>query len=112
MNAVTVQKAGVASGILQMARMVGGTVGVAATGAIFQSQLGSAFDPAALATGGEAARAQFIDAMSAALLLAAAVSALGLVVSLALVRSGRDVGHPAPAERRPAKTELGAPAPS
>ena len=47
MNAVSVQKAGVASGVLQMSRMVGGTVGVAATGAIFQSELGSGFDPAA-----------------------------------------------------------------
>jgi len=93
MNAVSVQKAGVASGILQMARMVGGTVGVAATGAIFQSELGSGFDPATLATGGEAARAHFIDAMSAALLLAAAVSALGLLVSLALVRGGGSRGR-------------------
>jgi EmrB/QacA subfamily drug resistance transporter len=93
MNAVSVQKAGIASGILQMARMVGGTVGVAATGAIFQSELGSGFDPAALATGGEAARAHFIDAMSAALLLAAAVSALGLLVSLALVRGGGSRGR-------------------
>ena len=49
MNAVAVQKAGVASGVLQMSRMVGATVGVAATGAIFQSQLGSSFDPATLA---------------------------------------------------------------
>jgi len=89
MNAVSVQKAGVASGILQMARMVGGTVGVAATGAIFQSELGSGFDPAALAAGSEAVRVQFLDAMSAALLLAAAVSAIGLLVSLALVRGPR-----------------------
>jgi predicted MFS family arabinose efflux permease len=88
MNAVAVQKAGVASGILQMARMVGGTVGVAATGAIFQSELGAAFDPAALVNGDEAVRAQFIDAMSAGLLLAAVVSAIGLLVSLALIRGG------------------------
>ena len=50
MNAVSVQKSGVASGVLQMSRMVGASVGVAATGAIFQSQLGSSFDPAQLAT--------------------------------------------------------------
>ena len=50
MNAVNVQKSGVASGVLQMSRMVGASVGVAATGAIFQSQLGSGFDPAQLAT--------------------------------------------------------------
>ena len=36
MNAVEVTKAGVASGILSMSRMVGGTFGVAAVGALFQ----------------------------------------------------------------------------
>jgi predicted MFS family arabinose efflux permease len=116
MNAVSVQKAGVASGILQMARMVGGTVGVAATGAIFQAQLGAGFDPAALATGGEAARVEFIDAMSAAMLLAAAVSALGLLVSLALVggrSSRRAVGGAATAPARsPAAPGRGAEAPA
>jgi EmrB/QacA subfamily drug resistance transporter len=37
MNAVRQEKAGVASGILSMSRMVGGTFGVAAIGALFQS---------------------------------------------------------------------------
>lgn len=36
MNAVEARKAGVASGILSMSRMVGGTFGVAALGALFQ----------------------------------------------------------------------------
>ena len=36
MNAVPVQKAGIASGVLSMFRMVGGSLGVAVTGAIFQ----------------------------------------------------------------------------
>jgi hypothetical protein len=36
MNAVAEEKAGVASGILSMNRMVGGTFGVAALGALFQ----------------------------------------------------------------------------
>jgi EmrB/QacA subfamily drug resistance transporter len=40
MNAVPVQKAGIASGVLSMFRMVGGSLGIAVTGAIFQS-LGS-----------------------------------------------------------------------
>src|SRR6185369_14198565 len=48
MNAVSVQKAGGASGVLQMSRMIGASVGVAATGAIFQSKLGSGFNPASL----------------------------------------------------------------
>jgi MFS family permease len=89
MNAVSVQKSGIASGVLQMARMVGGTVGVAATGAIFQSDLGSGFDPAALAAAPEAARAAFVDALDSAMLLAAGVSLLGFLVAVALVRGGR-----------------------
>jgi EmrB/QacA subfamily drug resistance transporter len=36
MNAVPVQKAGIASGVLSMFRMVGGSLGIAVTGAIFQ----------------------------------------------------------------------------
>ena len=89
MNAVSVQKSGVASGVLQMSRMVGASVGVAATGAIFQSQLGSGFNPAQLATAPEQARATFVDALSSAMLLAAIVVVAGLVVSLTLVRHAR-----------------------
>jgi len=89
MNAVNVQKSGVASGVLQMSRMVGASVGVAATGAIFQAQLGSGFNPAALATAPEQARAVFVDALSSAMLLAAFVVVAGLVVSLLLVRGAR-----------------------
>jgi EmrB/QacA subfamily drug resistance transporter len=89
MNAVSVQKSGVASGVLQMSRMVGASVGVAATGAIFQSQLGSGFNPAALATAPEQARATFVDALGSAMLLAAIVVVAGLVVSLTLVRHAR-----------------------
>jgi EmrB/QacA subfamily drug resistance transporter len=89
MNAVSVQKSGVASGVLQMSRMIGASVGVAATGAIFQAQLGSGFDPGRLATAPEQARATFVDALSSAMLLAAIVVVAGLVVSLALVRGAR-----------------------
>jgi EmrB/QacA subfamily drug resistance transporter len=89
MNAVSVQKSGVASGVLQMSRMIGASVGVAATGAIFQAQLGSGFDPATLATAPEQARAVFVDALGSAMLLAAFVVVAGLVVSLLLVRGAR-----------------------
>ena len=89
MNAVSVQKSGVASGVLQMSRMIGASVGVAANGAIFQAQLGSGFDPASLATAPEQARATFVDALSSAMLLAAFVVVAGLVVALTLVRGAR-----------------------
>jgi MFS family permease len=89
MNAVSVQKAGGASGVLQMSRMIGASVGVAATGAIFQSKLGSGFNPASLTAAPEQARAIFVDALSSAMLLAAIVVVAGLVVSLTLVRGAR-----------------------
>ncbi|HMA27272.1 MAG TPA: hypothetical protein VKO62_06515, partial [Solirubrobacterales bacterium] len=89
MNAVSVQKSGVASGVLQMSRMIGASVGVAATGAIFQSQLGSGFNPAQLATAPERARATFVDALGSAMLLAAFVVVSGLIVALTLVRGAR-----------------------
>ncbi len=101
MNAVSVQKAGVASGVLQMSRMVGGTVGVAATGAIFQSQLGSGFDPASLIQAPDAAQAAFVDALSSAMLLAAVVSVIGFVVAVSMIRGG-SAKSPSDAARRDA----------
>ncbi len=44
MNAVPVQKAGIASGVLSMFRMVGGSLGIAVTGAIFQGLVGPRLD--------------------------------------------------------------------
>jgi EmrB/QacA subfamily drug resistance transporter len=87
MNAVDVDKAGVASGTLQMFRMMGGTIGVAATGAIFQGKLG-AFDPALLSQGGVAEATKFTDALGAAMALGAALTAVGAVVA-AVVISGK-----------------------
>ncbi len=101
MNAVSVQKAGVASGVLQMSRMVGGTVGVAATGAIFQSQLGSGFDPASLVRAPERAQAVFVDALSSAMLLAAAIAVLGFAVAVVMLRGSR-AGRPSDSARREA----------
>jgi EmrB/QacA subfamily drug resistance transporter len=104
MNAVPVDKAGVASGTLQMFRMMGGTVGVAATGAIFQSKLGD-FNPALLAQGGVAEASKFTDALGAAMLLGAVVTAVGAVVAGLVIRGtpkhelsahgGPELPHPA-----------------
>jgi EmrB/QacA subfamily drug resistance transporter len=61
MNAVNKTKAGVASGVLSMFRMVGGTFGVAALGALFQNQAQVKLDQSLGATAGltEAQRADF-----------------------------------------------------
>jgi hypothetical protein len=56
MNAVTVDKAGVASGVLSMFRMVGGSLGIAITGAIFQGLVSSRLD--SLLTGSGVSAAQ------------------------------------------------------
>jgi EmrB/QacA subfamily drug resistance transporter len=87
MNAVDVDKAGVASGTLQMFRMMGGTIGVAATGAIFQGKLG-AFNPADLAQGGAAEATKFTDALGSAMALGAGLTAVGAVVA-AFVITGK-----------------------
>jgi EmrB/QacA subfamily drug resistance transporter len=96
MNAVSEQKAGIASGILTMMRMVGGSVGVAATGAIFQARLGG-IDPSALAQATSGARSQFVDALASAMWLASAVVVVGAVVA-ALTLRGVGAGRPRPAE--------------
>jgi EmrB/QacA subfamily drug resistance transporter len=103
MNAVPVDKAGVASGTLQMFRMMGGTIGVAATGAIFQGKLG-AFNPALLAQGGAAEATKFTDALGSAMLLGAVLTVVGAAVA-AVVISGKPkhelVAHGGPELPRP-----------
>jgi EmrB/QacA subfamily drug resistance transporter len=56
MNAVPVQKAGIASGVLSMFRMVGGSLGVAVTGAIFQGLVSSRLDTLLVGSGVDAAQ--------------------------------------------------------
>jgi EmrB/QacA subfamily drug resistance transporter len=119
MNAVEKSKAGVASGILSMSRMVGGTFGVAAMGALFSAlgrhrlgellpELpGSARDKLAdsLGAGGathlppriaDATRETFVYALGNGLRLGAVVALVGAVVAAALI-SGRPAPQPAPA---------------
>jgi EmrB/QacA subfamily drug resistance transporter len=85
MNAVPVQKAGIASGVLSMFRMVGGSLGIAVTGAIFQGSVGSADFSAATPQ-------KFVDALSSAMSVSAAVALLGALVAAVAIRAkGRPV---------------------
>jgi EmrB/QacA subfamily drug resistance transporter len=82
MNAVPVEKAGIASGVLSMFRMVGGSLGVAVTGAIFQGSVGASFS--------DASPQQFVDALGHAMAICAAVAAFGAVVGAVAIRAKRD----------------------
>lgn len=72
MNAVDETKAGVASGILSMSRMVGGTLGIAVLGAFI---------------GHAATQAAFVEALGDGLLIGAFVAAGGAIVSWVLISS-------------------------
>jgi len=117
MNAVHVSKAGVASGVLSMSRMVGGTFGVAAMGALVaglgrsklqtllpalpaarRNSLVEALGGGAASGGGHssgrvvsAMREAYVYALSNGLRLAAGVALAGALIALALV-------EPRPAE--------------
>jgi MFS family permease len=79
MNAVAVEKAGIASGVLSMFRMVGGSLGVAVTGAIFQGAVGSAnFETAS--------PQEFVDGLSQAMAVSAFVALGGAVVAAFAIR--------------------------
>jgi EmrB/QacA subfamily drug resistance transporter len=80
MNAVEVQKAGLASGILSMFRMVGGSLGIAVSGAIFQAQVGSSFDTASPQA--------FVEGLSSAMTVSAFVALFGAAVGLFAIRTG------------------------
>jgi EmrB/QacA subfamily drug resistance transporter len=113
MNAVDRSKAGVASGTLSMSRMVGGTFGVAALGALVAaigrhdleqslptlaapardrlvdglgSGAGLEHAPAAVQS---AAGNAFVDALSAGLTVSAVAALAGAVLAWALLRNGR-----------------------
>jgi EmrB/QacA subfamily drug resistance transporter len=77
MNAVAVEKAGIASGVLSMFRMVGGSLGVAVTGAIFQSAVG---DPQT------ATPADFVDALGLAMTVSAALALAGATIGAIAIR--------------------------
>ncbi len=101
MNAVSVQKAGIASGVLSMFRMVGGSLGVAVTGAIFQASVGgSTFETAT--------PQQFVNGLSDAMWVSAAVTVVGaLIAAVAINARPKSVGPSvAEAEASPGGEEL------
>ncbi len=79
MNAVSVQKAGIASGVLSMFRMVGGSLGVAVSGAIFQAAAGSSFE--------SASPQHFVDGLSNAMFVSAAVTVVGALIAAVAIRA-------------------------
>jgi EmrB/QacA subfamily drug resistance transporter len=83
-RSVSVDKAGVGSAVLNAARQVGGSVGIAVMGAIVAHQ-----------AGGERTPEAFIDGFESALLVAAAIAAVGAVVAFGLVRPHEGAGRPA-----------------
>jgi EmrB/QacA subfamily drug resistance transporter len=132
MNAVDRTKAGVASGTLSMFRMVGGTFGVAALGALvasvgrhdIQQSLPSLSEPArdalvdGLGSGAglqgaspetvSAAHNAFVDALGAGMLVSAAGLALAAVVAWFLIAPGRVQPAAPPVAAPEAEAELAA----
>jgi EmrB/QacA subfamily drug resistance transporter len=100
MNAVAVEKAGIASGVLSMFRMVGGSLGVAVTGAIFQGAAGASFEAAS--------PQRFVDGLSNAMWVSAAVTVAGAIIAAAAIRARpRSIGVAvAEAEVNPGGEEL------
>jgi hypothetical protein len=122
MNAVAPQKAGVASGILSMSRMVGGTFGVAAMGALIiglgrarlgdllpalpadqrdriAESLGAGGATSAGGRVGEAAQEAFVSALNSGMRLGALVALVGAAAAWALIAPGTaDHGPEAAAE--------------
>ena len=89
-RSVPVEKAGVGSAVLNSARQVGGTMGIAVMGAIVAGQ-----------AGGERTVDAFMRGFEHALLVAAGIALLGALVAYVLVRpheeaGGRRAGHPTP----------------
>jgi len=87
MNAVPVQKAGIASGVLSMFRMVGGSLGIAVTGAIFQSVSSSRLESAGAQAGAAAKAEAFVYALDRAMVVSAFVVLIGVAVGAFAIRA-------------------------
>lgn len=119
MNAVDRTKAGVASGVLSMSRMVGGTFGVAVMGALVaaigksklaqglphvpaavRNEIANALGSGAVPGHGggqiaQVARGAFVSALSTGLTIGAIVTVIGAILALALI-AGRPPARPEP----------------
>jgi EmrB/QacA subfamily drug resistance transporter len=87
MNAVPVQKAGIASGVLSMFRMVGGSLGIAVTGAIFQSVSSARLESAGAQPGAVAKAEAFVYALDRAMVVSAFVVLIGVAVGAFAIRA-------------------------
>jgi EmrB/QacA subfamily drug resistance transporter len=85
MGGVPVAKAGVGSAVLNSARQVGGSVGIALIGAIVQHRVGDQRTPEA-----------FVDGLSTALEVASLIALVGAVLAVATVRATRRAETAAP----------------
>ena len=90
-RSVSVDKAGVGSAVLNSARQVGGTMGIAVMGAIVAAE-----------AGGERTVDAFMRGFESALLVAAAIAVVGAVVAFTLVRPHERPGTPERAAVEPA----------
>jgi EmrB/QacA subfamily drug resistance transporter len=81
-RSVPVDKAGVGAAVLNSARQVGGTMGIAVIGAIIASAAGDVRTPEA-----------FMDGFQKALLVAAGIAVVGAVVAYVLVRPHEGAGR-------------------
>jgi EmrB/QacA subfamily drug resistance transporter len=82
-RSVPVDKAGVGSAVLNSARQIGGTMGIAVMGAIVAAE-----------AGGERTPEAFMKGFQAALLVAAAIAFAGAIVAFTLVRPHEGAGRP------------------
>jgi MFS family permease len=88
MNAVSPSQAGVAAGFVSMTRMVGGTLGVAVLGAVFQAELPAAAQsgplaPAQLAAAGHDA---LVNGLAGSMLAGAVVALVSAAAAWVLLR--------------------------
>jgi EmrB/QacA subfamily drug resistance transporter len=90
-RSVPVEKAGVGSAVLNSARQVGGTMGVAIMGAIMASEVG-----------GERSVDAFMRGFERALVVAAGIAVVGAIVAFTLVRPHEGAGAPSHGAPEPA----------